>query len=135
MSATPRRPIRVLVAKPGLDGHDVGAKLVTRALMRAGMEVIYTGLRRSHEEIAQAALEEDVDVIGLSILSGAHLPLCGKLAAALRARGLSDVVWIVGGNIPRRDHTALGALGVNGIFPTGTPFDAVVGFIEERVTR
>ena len=99
------------------------------------MEVIYTGLRRSHEEIAQAALEEDVDVVGLSILSGAHLSLCEKLAAALRERGLSDVVWVVGGNIPSRDHAALRALGVRGIFPTGTPFDAIVSFIEEQVSR
>jgi methylmalonyl-CoA mutase C-terminal domain/subunit len=134
LSAERRRPIRVLIAKPGLDGHDVGAKLVSRALMRAGMEVIYTGLRRSHAEIAQTALEEDVDVIGLSILSGAHLPLCEKLVAALHERGLTDVVWIVGGNIPPRDHAALGALGVNGIFPTGTPFDAIVGFIEAQVS-
>jgi methylmalonyl-CoA mutase C-terminal domain/subunit len=133
---TPRRsPIRVLIAKPGLDGHDVGAKVVSRALMHAGMEVIYTGLRRSHDDIAQAALEEDVDVLGVSLLSGAHVPLCEKLAAALRARDLTDIVWIVGGNIPRRDHEALTALGVHAIFPTGTPFETIVDFIEGRVTR
>lgn len=123
------------MAKPGLDGHDVGAKIVCRALMQAGMEVIYTGLRRSPDDIAQAALDEDVDVLGVSVLSGAHVPVCEKLAAALRARDLTDIVWIVGGNIPKRDQAALAALGVHAIFPTGTPFDAIVNFIEGRVTR
>ncbi len=127
------RTIRVLVAKPGLDGHDVGAKLVCRALMDAGMEVIYTGLRQSPQAIAQAALQESVDVVGLSILSGAHLPLCRKVAAALRARGLDAVIWIVGGNVPRRDHEALKGLGARGVFPTGTPFAAVVDFIRREV--
>jgi len=125
-------PIRVLVAKPGLDGHDVGAKLVCRALMDAGMEVIYTGLRQSPEAIAQAALQEAVDAVGLSILSGAHLPLCRKLCEQLAARGLHGVLLLVGGNIPRRDFAALEALGVRGIFPTGTPFAEIVGFIRER---
>jgi methylmalonyl-CoA mutase C-terminal domain/subunit len=126
-------PIRVLIAKPGLDGHDVGAKLVSRALMDAGMEVIYTGLRRPPEAIAEAALEEGVNVVGLSILSGAHLSLCRKVSRCLRDRGLEDVTWIVGGNIPRQDHDALRALGVDGIFPTGTPFVEIVEFIERRV--
>lgn len=126
-------PIRVLIAKPGLDGHDVGARLVCRALMGAGMEVIYTGLRRSPEAIVEAALEEGVDVVGLSILSGAHLPLCRKVGAGLEAAGLAEVTWIVGGNIPRADHDALRALGVDGIFPTGTAFESIVSFIEERV--
>lgn len=126
--------IRVVIGKPGLDGHDVGAKLVCRALMEAGMEVIYTGLRRSPEAIAQIALEEGADVVGLSILSGAHVPLCTRLAEALRERGLlDDVLWIAGGNIPRRDVAALEALGVNGVFPTATPFETIVAFVQERV--
>jgi methylmalonyl-CoA mutase C-terminal domain/subunit len=127
------RTIRVLVAKPGLDGHDVGAKLVCRALMEAGMEVIYTGLRQSPEAIAQAALQEGVDLIGVSILSGAHLPLCRKLAAELQARGLGAVPWIVGGNVPRRDHEPLRSFGARGVFPTGTPFGAIVDFIRQEV--
>jgi methylmalonyl-CoA mutase C-terminal domain/subunit len=128
-------PIRVLIAKPGLDGHDVGAKLVARALMDAGMEVIYTGLRQSPEAIARAALEEDVDVIGLSVLSGAHLPLCRKLRALLVAEKLDDKLWIVGGNVPPKDHAALRELGVAAVFPTGTPFEAIAAFIREQVRR
>lgn len=133
MNAESARRIRVLVAKPGLDGHDVGAKLVSRALMNAGMEVIYTGLRRTPDEIAQTALEEGVDVVGLSILSGAHLPLCRKVGKALADRKIEDLLWIVGGNIPRRDHPALRAVGVNSVFPTGTPFEHIVEFIREQV--
>ena len=133
MSDNTTARIRVLVAKPGLDGHDVGAKLVCRALMEAGMEVIYTGLRQSPDAIARAALEEGVDVVGLSILSGAHLPLCRKVGQALDERRLQDVIWIVGGNIPRRDHPALKELGVDGIFPTGTAFEQIVGFIRQKV--
>jgi len=130
------RPIRVLVGKPGLDGHDVGAKVVCRALRDAGMEVIYTGLRRSAEEIVATAVQEDVDVLGLSILSGAHLPLCRQVASALAARGLSgEFLWIVGGNVPRRDFAALEALGVARVFPTGSDFGDVAGFIEQRVGR
>ena len=125
--------IRVLVAKPGLDGHDVGAKLVCRALMEAGMEVIYSGLRQSPEAIAQTALEEAVDVVGLSVLSGAHLPLCRKVGQCLHDRGVTDVLWIAGGNIPKRDHAALTELGVHGIFPTGTPFSQIIDFIRERL--
>jgi methylmalonyl-CoA mutase C-terminal domain/subunit len=123
--------IRVLIAKPGLDGHDVGAKLICRALMDAGMEVIYTGLRQSPAAIAKAALEEDVDVVGLSILSGAYLPLCRKVKEELQARG-ADPVLLVGGNIPARDHEGLKALGVHGIFPTGAPFEDIVAFVRER---
>ena len=126
--------IRVLVAKPGLDGHDVGAKLICRALRDAGMEVTYTGLRQSPEAIASAALQEDVNVVGLSILSGAHVSLCRKVARALEAAGVrEDVLWIVGGNIPPRDDSALGELGVARTFSTGSSFDAVVDFIRERV--
>ena len=130
---TEQRRIRVLMAKPGLDGHDVGAKLVCRALMDAGMEVIYTGLRQSPEAIARSALEEGVDVVGLSVLSGAHLPLCRKVGEALRERGLDDVIWIVGGNVPRQDIPALEQLGVHGVFPTGTPFETIVQFIRDKV--
>ncbi|MFC1609483.1 cobalamin B12-binding domain-containing protein [Myxococcota bacterium] len=125
--------IRVLIAKPGLDGHDVGAKLVCRALMDAGMEVIYTGLRQSPEAIAKTALDEDVDVVGLSILSGAHIPLCRKVGSQLKERGKNDVIWIVGGNIPSRDHQSLHDLGVHGIFRTGTPFERIAEFIQQKV--
>lgn len=130
-----KKPIRVLIGKPGLDGHDVGAKLVCRSLMEAGMEVVYTGLRQSPQAIVKAAMEEGVDVVGLSILSGAHLPLCRKMSALMKAEGLADVIWIVGGNIPRQDRPALEALGVHGIFPTSSPFGAIVAFIEERIGR
>jgi len=129
------RPIRVLVAKPGLDGHDVGAKLVCRALMDAGMEVIYTGLRQSPEAIAQAARDEDVDVVGLSILSGAHVPLARKVRAAMRTEGLDDKLLVVGGNVPRRDCARLQAEGVDVAFPTGTRLDDIVTAIREKVTR
>ena len=141
MSAAPQagsdRPIRVLVAKPGLDGHDVGAKIVCRALRDAGMEVIYTGLRQSAESIARAAMQEDVDLVGLSILSGAHLPLCSKVAEALRsAAGSGEPIgFFVGGNIPGRDHDALRQLGARAVFPTGADLDAVVTFIQEDARR
>jgi methylmalonyl-CoA mutase C-terminal domain/subunit len=128
----PRGVIRVLVAKPGLDGHDVGAKLVCRALMEAGMEVIYTGLRQSPSKIAAAALQEAVDVVGLSILSGAHLALSRAVAGELSARGLGDLPLLVGGNIPKRDLAALREIGVAGVFPTGTPFERVVAFLHGR---
>lgn len=133
MSLRRSGPPRVLVAKPGLDGHDVGAKLVCRALMDAGMEVIYTGLRQSPGAIAAAAVQEDVDVIGLSVLSGAHLPLCRKLAGELKEKGVEGVLWIVGGNVPRRDHEAIKEMGVDAVFPTGTPFGEIVRYIRENV--
>jgi methylmalonyl-CoA mutase, C-terminal domain len=126
------RRIRVLVAKPGLDGHDVGAKLVCRALMEAGMEVIYTGLRQSPEAIAKTASQEDVDVLGLSILSGAHLPLCEKVRRALEAERAGDLLWLVGGTIPQRDAPELERLGVRAVFPTGSSFDSIVSFIREH---
>ena len=129
----PNKKIRVLMGKPGLDGHDVGAKLVCRALMDAGMEVVYTGLRQSPEAIATTAAEEDVDVIALSILSGAHLPLCKKVEAQLQAKGLGDALWLVGGNIPKGDVGALQEIGVDGVFPTGTPFSTIVEFIRQKV--
>jgi len=129
------RPIRVLVAKPGLDGHDVGAKLVCRALVDAGMEVIYTGLRQSPEAIARAALQENVDVVGLSILSGAHLPLTRKVIDRLRADGVDSVLVLVGGNIPKRDVPALQEMGVAGVFATAASFESIVDFLREKVTR
>ena len=122
---------RVLVGKLGLDGHDVGAKVVCRALMERGFEVIYTGLRKSPEEIANIALQEDVDAIGVSILSGAHLPLLEKLAAVLKAARLDDRPWLVGGVIPRQDREAVGKLGFAGVFPTGASFDEIAEFIRE----
>jgi methylmalonyl-CoA mutase C-terminal domain/subunit len=129
------KPIRVLVAKPGLDGHDVGAKLVCRALMDAGMEVVYSGLRQSPVSVAQTALEEGVDVLGLSILSGAHLPLCEKIKAELDARNLGDLLWLVGGNIPGKDEATLKEMGVDAVFPTGSSFEDLVTFIREKVNR
>ncbi len=130
----PEKRIRVLIAKPGLDGHDVGAKVVAHALRDAGMEVIYTGLHQTVEQILATALQEDVDVIGLSILSGAHLPIAGKLMAGLKAENAADILVIVGGNIPKRDHDKLKAMGVAGIFPTSTHFENIVGFIKEKVS-
>jgi len=127
--------IRVLIAKPGLDGHDVGAKLVCRALMDAGMEVIYTGLRQSPEAIARAAAQEGVDAVGLSVLSGAHLPLTRRVAAELRRAGVDDALLIVGGNIPKADAAALQESGAAAVFPTGTPFEAIVEFLREAVQR
>ena len=129
------KPIRVLIAKPGLDGHDVGAKLVCRALMDAGMEVVYTGLRQSPEANARTAHQEGADVVGLSILSGAHVPLCRKVAEQLKAKKVDNVLWVVGGNIPKQDNQALSDLGVQGIFPTGAPFKDLIAFIREKVTK
>ncbi len=126
------RPIRVVVAKVGLDGHDVGAKVICRALMDAGMEVVYTGLRQSPKAVAQTVLQEAPDVLGLSILSGAHLPLVAKVMAALREAGVSAVAVMVGGAIPRRDRDALLAMGVGAVFPTSTPFEDIVAFVRER---
>lgn len=126
------RSIRVLVAKPGLDGHDRGAKVVALALRDAGFEVIYTGLHQTVEQIVEAALQEDVDVIGLSILSGAHLPITAKLIARLREAKMDDVLVLVGGNIPERDIAPLKALGVGGVFPTGSNFRDIAAFIREK---
>jgi len=120
---------RVLIAKLGLDGHDVGAKAVCRALMERGFEVVYTGLRRSPEEIAATALQEDVDAIGISILSGAHLPLLEGLATVLRREGLDDKLWMAGGVIPRQDRHAVREMGFAGVFPTGASFDEIAEFI------
>jgi methylmalonyl-CoA mutase C-terminal domain/subunit len=125
-------PIRVLIAKPGLDGHDRGAKVMARALRDAGMEVIYTGLFQTPEMIARAAVDEDVDVIGLSILSGAHRALFPKIFSELEAAGLSDVLVVAGGTIPNADVDELKALGVAEVFGPGTPLDSAVRFIREH---
>jgi methylmalonyl-CoA mutase, C-terminal domain len=121
--------IRVVIAKPGLDGHDRGAKVIARALRDAGMEVIYTGLRQTPEQIVSAALQEDADVIGLSILSGAHNHICPRVMALLAEHGMDDVRVVVGGIIPDVDAPKLKALGVAEIFPPGTPMQAIVDFI------
>lgn len=125
--------IRALVAKPGLDGHDRGAKVIARALRDAGMEVIYTGLRQTPEMIAEAALQEDVDVVGLSVLSGAHMALLPKVVELLRQSGMDDVLVLAGGIIPDDDVPALKAAGVHGIFGPGTNTKDVVSFIQERL--
>jgi methylmalonyl-CoA mutase C-terminal domain/subunit len=126
------RKIRVLVAKPGLDGHDRGAKVVARALRDAGMEVIYTGIRQTPEMIAEAALQEDVDVVGLSILSGAHMALCPRVIELLNAEGLDDVMVLVGGIIPDDDVTPLRELGVKGVFGPGTGTQEIIDFIRRE---
>ena len=129
-----RSRIKVIVAKPGLDGHDRGAKVVARALRDAGMEVIYTGLRQTPEMIVEAALQEDVDVVGLSVLSGAHLTWVPKVTALLRERGADDVLVLVGGIIPDQDIPALNAAGVRGVFGPGTTTRDIVAFIETHVS-
>jgi len=124
-----KKPTRILIAKPGLDGHDRGAKVVALALRDAGFEVIYTGLHQTVEKIVEAALQEDVDVVGLSILSGAHLPLTERAIARLQEEGMGDVRVVVGGNIPARDVEPLKALGVAGVFPTGSRLEEIVDFV------
>ena len=125
--------IRVLIAKPGLDGHDRGAKVLVRALRDAGMEVIYTGIRQTPEMIVSAALQEDVDVIGLSILSGAHMALFPKIMDLLKAQGMDDVVVLAGGIIPDEDIPPLKSLGITGVFGPGTPLGDIVAFIRASV--
>lgn len=123
----------MLIGKPGLDGHDRGAKVVAHTLKDAGMEVIYTGLHKTIDAIVSTALEEDVDVIGLSIYSGAHLPLSQKLMEQLAERRITDKIVLVGGNIPQKDIQALRRLGVTGVFPVGTHLDEIVAFIREKI--
>ena len=125
----PNRPIRVLIAKIGLDGHDRGAKLIVRNLRDAGMEVIYTGLRQTPEQVVAAALQEDADVIGLSILSGAHNHIAPKLMELLKAKGLDDVLVLIGGIIPDVDIGKLNEMGIRGVFIPGTPMQQIVDFI------
>jgi methylmalonyl-CoA mutase, C-terminal domain len=127
------RKIRVVIAKPGLDGHDRGAKVIARALRDAGMEVVYTGLRQTPEQIVAAALQEDADVIGLSILSGAHMHICPRVMDLLRERHLDDVLVVVGGIIPDVDIPKLQSAGVKGIFLPGTPMQQIVEFIRAHV--
>jgi len=127
---TSNRPRRVLIAKPGLDGHDRGALVVARGLRDAGMEVVYSGLHRTPAQIAQTALEEDVDVVGLSVLSGAHLRLLPEVVRALEGHGMGDTLVIAGGIIPDRDVAALEAAGVAAVFPPGTPIRDIVAFID-----
>lgn len=125
--------IRVVIAKPGLDGHDRGAKVIARALRDAGMEVIYLGLRQTPEQIVAAALQEDADVIGLSILSGAHMHICPRVMELLKAKGLEHVLVVIGGIIPDVDLPKLGEMGVKGIFLPGTPMQHIVDFINGHV--
>lgn len=126
-------PIRVLVAKPGLDGHDRGAKVIARALRDAGMEVIYTGLRQTPEMIVNAAVQEDVDCVGLSILSGAHNAIVPRVTALLKERGADDILVVLGGTIPEQDVESLKSQGVAAIFGPGTPLEKVVEFIRGNV--
>jgi methylmalonyl-CoA mutase, C-terminal domain len=127
------RKIRVLVAKPGLDGHDRGAKVIARALRDAGMEVIYTGLRQTPEMIASAALQEDVDAVGISILSGAHNTLCPRIVDLLRANGMDDTLVLVGGIVPQEDIAELKQKGVSEVFLPGTSTEDIVRFINQNV--
>lgn len=127
--------IRVLIAKPGLDGHDRGAKVIARALRDAGMEVIYAGLRQTPEMIAQAALQEDVDVVGLSILSGAHMTLVPRVLALFKQNEMNDVIVVVGGIIPEEDAVELKKLGVAEVFGPGATTQQVVGFLREAVAK
>jgi methylmalonyl-CoA mutase C-terminal domain/subunit len=127
------RKVRVVIAKPGLDGHDRGAKVIARALRDAGMEVIYTGLRQTPEQIVSAALQEDADVIGLSILSGAHNHIAPRLMDLLKQKGLDDVLVLIGGIIPDVDIPKLKAIGVRGVFLPGTAMQEIIDFIHEQV--
>ena len=128
-------PIRVLVGKPGLDGHDRGAKVVARGLRDAGMEVIYTGLHRTAPQIAEAALQEDVQVVGLSVLSGAHSTLVPEVVQELRDRGMDEVLVVVGGIIPQSDVEALQAAGVAAVFPPGANISTIVEFIKNNAPK
>ena len=129
------RRIRVLIAKPGLDGHDRGAKVLVRALRDAGMEVIYTGIRQTSDQIVEVALQEDVEVIGLSVLSGAHMTLFPKVIKLLKERGMDDVLVIGGGIIPEEDVPALKDAGISEVFGPGTPIDTIVKYIKENVRK
>jgi methylmalonyl-CoA mutase C-terminal domain/subunit len=127
------RKTRVLVGKPGLDGHDRGAKVVALALKDAGMEVIYTGLHQTVPSIVKQALQEAVDVIGLSIMSGAHIPISRKLMEMMKEEGIVNVIVIVGGVIPNKDIPLLKELGIDGVFPGGSPFEEIIQFIQQSV--
>jgi methylmalonyl-CoA mutase C-terminal domain/subunit len=125
-------PIKIVLAKPGLDGHDQGAKVVARALMDAGMEVIYTGLRQTPEAVARIAQDEDADVIALSSMAGSHLPFCERLKPLLEQAGLGERLWVIGGNLPRQDHARLRELGFKGIFPSSSRLADIVQFVREQ---
>jgi methylmalonyl-CoA mutase C-terminal domain/subunit len=127
------RPIRVVIAKPGLDGHDRGAKIIARALRDAGMEVIYTGLHQTPEQIVETAIQEDADAVGVSVLSGAHMTLVPRILDGLRENGVEDVLVVVGGTIPAEDADALRALGVAEVFTPGAPTSAIVDFLRGAV--
>jgi methylmalonyl-CoA mutase, C-terminal domain len=131
MEAAIARKIRVVVAKPGLDGHDRGAKIIARALRDAGMEVIYTGLHQTPEQIAETVIQEDADAVGLSILSGAHMTLVPRVVALLKAQGVDDVLVTVGGTIPASDIPELKELGVAAVFTPGSGTDEIIDFIRE----
>ena len=128
-----KKRIRVLIAKPGLDGHDQGAKVVALALRDLGFETIYTGLHKSVDQIVAAAVQEDVDVIGISVLSGAHVPTAQRLFEKLGKEGVKDVVVVFGGNIPKRDHDKLKDIGVSGVFQTGSKFTDIAEFLNKVV--
>jgi methylmalonyl-CoA mutase, C-terminal domain len=127
--------IKILVGKPGLDGHDRGAKVIALALRDAGMEVIYTGLHQTIDQIVRTAIQEAVDVIGLSVMSGAHLPICKKLLEIMKAEGIEDIPVVVGGVIPKPDIPKLKEMGIKGIFPGGTRFDQIVAEINQVVEQ
>jgi methylmalonyl-CoA mutase C-terminal domain/subunit len=135
MSAELKRPVRVLVAKVGLDGHDRGAKIIATALRDAGMEVIYTGLRQTPEMVVNAALQEDADAIGISILSGAHMTVFPKIIALMKEKGMDDVLLTGGGIIPEEDMNQLQQLGVGNLFPPGTPTTEIAGYIKNWVQQ
>ena len=128
----PDKTIRILIAKPGLDGHDRGVKVIAQLLRDSGMEVIYTGLHQTVEQIIETAVQEDVNVIGLSILSGAHFPITEKLMKGLKENDMNDILIVVGGNIPRQNIDGLQALGVSGVFPTGSKFEDIINFIKKN---
>jgi len=129
----PRKTLRILIAKPGLDGHDRGAKVVARALSNAGMEVIYSGLHQTPEQIANTAIDEDVDAVGLSILSGAHNTIFGRVMALLKEKGAGDILVFGGGTIPKKDREPLEAMGVGRIFTPGTDTRDIVAYLEESL--
>ena len=126
------RPMRVVIAKPGLDGHDRGAKVIARALRDAGFEVIYTGLHQTPEQIVETAIQEDADAVGISILSGAHMTLVPRILEGLRQNGAEDVLIVVGGTIPKEDAAALKEMGIGEVFTPGAPISAIVDFLRER---
>jgi methylmalonyl-CoA mutase C-terminal domain/subunit len=132
---TGEKRIKILIAKPGLDGHDRGARVISQALKEAGMEVIYSGLHKTVDQIVNIAIQEDVDVIGLSIMTGAHIPITGKLMKKMREEEITDKMVFVGGVIPAKDISKLGDMGVAGVFPGGTPLAETIAFIKSNVIK